>query len=132
MARDRIKDSTRFYVVGGYFSPTSDAYNKIGLARWQHRICMCELATEESDWIMVDPWEASQFEWQRTVLVLDHFNYQLNVVRRQIGTFISFFRLVLSTLDPQNPHIRILLLAGGDLIESFGTPYLWDPLDVHE
>ena len=30
MAKDRILESKRFYLVGGYFSPTNDKYNKTG------------------------------------------------------------------------------------------------------
>lgn len=111
MAKDRIQESPRYHIMGGYFSPTSDAYGKAGLAPWKDRVNMCKLATDRSEWIMIDEWEASKDQWQRTVVVLDHFNYYLNVLPRQN--------------DPSRPLIRIMLLAGGDLIESFGTPNLW-------
>jgi nicotinamide mononucleotide adenylyltransferase len=40
---------------------------------------MCELAVEHtSTWLMVDPWEAGQPEYQRTAVVLDHFDEMLN------------------------------------------------------
>lgn len=42
---------------------------------------MCELAVEhDSAWLMVDPWEAAQPEYQRTAVVLDHFEHELNAV----------------------------------------------------
>ena len=49
-------------VVGGYLSPVNDRYSKQGLgaASAAHRVAMCELAVQSSDWIMVDDWEARQ------------------------------------------------------------------------
>jgi nicotinamide mononucleotide adenylyltransferase len=42
---------------------------------------MCRLAaTDTSSWLMVDPWEATQNEYQRTAVVLDHFDYEINTV----------------------------------------------------
>ena len=42
---------------------------------------MCKLATENtSSWLMVDPWEAFQPEYQRTAVVLDHFDHEINEV----------------------------------------------------
>jgi nicotinic acid mononucleotide adenylyltransferase len=39
---------------------------KQGLAQAHHRVEMCKRAVESSDWIMVDGWEASKDEYQRT------------------------------------------------------------------
>ncbi len=39
---------------------------------------MCELAVQDSSWIMVDPWESSQLKYMRTAQVLDHFKEALN------------------------------------------------------
>ncbi|RYC62325.1 hypothetical protein CHU98_g3887 [Xylaria longipes] len=67
MANDYARMNTNFEVVGGYLSPVSDAYKKAGLAPSNHRVRMCELATEEtSNWLMVDPWEAIQPEYSPT------------------------------------------------------------------
>jgi len=51
---------------------------KKGLVEATHRINMCKLAVESSDWIMVDPWESLQPEYQTTLVVLDHFYHELN------------------------------------------------------
>lgn len=57
----------------------SDKYMKPGLAPAIHRVRMCELAVDQtSNWLMVDPWEASQAEYQRTAVVLEHFDLELN------------------------------------------------------
>lgn len=37
MARDYVKFSTNFEMIGGYLSPVSDAYKKAGLASAEHR-----------------------------------------------------------------------------------------------
>jgi nicotinamide mononucleotide adenylyltransferase len=78
MGYDYIADSDTFEIVGGYFSPVSDAYAKPGLAPWYHRVDMCSLAVRDSSWIMVDSWEPSQPTYVRTARVLDHFNEYLN------------------------------------------------------
>ncbi|KAG1433642.1 hypothetical protein G6F57_022005 [Rhizopus arrhizus] len=85
---------------------------KEGLAKAEHRVKMCQLAVETtSDWLMVDSWEARQTTYQRTAIVLDHFEHELNKVGKR-------------------KEIRIMLLAGGDLIASFGHPGVWATNDV--
>lgn len=48
MGADFIADHQEFEIIGGYFSPVSDAYAKPGLAAWHHRVKMCELAVQHS------------------------------------------------------------------------------------
>ncbi|OAJ44414.1 nicotinate (nicotinamide) nucleotide adenylyltransferase [Batrachochytrium dendrobatidis JEL423] len=120
MAHDYILDSDRFEALGGYFSPVSDGYAKPGLAHWQHRVSMCELAASDSSWLMVDPWEPSQPKYIRTALVLDHFEQELNS-GADGGVLMS---------DGSRRRIRIMLLAGGDLIQSFAVPNLWKETDL--
>ncbi|KAJ3098439.1 hypothetical protein HK100_005101 [Physocladia obscura] len=88
MARDHVVEHGEFELLGAYFSPVSSGYKKAGLAYYKHRVRMCQLAVEESEFIDVDPWEAFQTETQRTAIVL---------------------------------RIRIKLVAGGDLIQSFAS-----------
>ena len=59
-----------YAVLGGYMSPVNDAYHKPGLLPAQHRIAMCNLAAAVSDLVMVDSWEASQPDAQRSLVVL--------------------------------------------------------------
>jgi len=121
MAKDYIIENTQFEVVGGYYSPVSDHYQKQGLSQSRHRIRMCELAVEEtSTWLMVDAWESLQDEYTRTMLVLDHFNEEVNGKGGGI-----------STANGQKRKVKILHLAGGDLIESFNVPNLWLDNDLH-
>ncbi|KAJ2993070.1 hypothetical protein HDV02_002661 [Globomyces sp. JEL0801] len=64
MGFDYIGDTDEFEIIGGYFSPVSDAYAKPGLA--------------PCTWIMVDTWEPSQTTYTRTARVLEHFEFELN------------------------------------------------------
>lgn len=109
MARDHIRDHDKYTVVGGYFSPVSDAYSKPGLCAQHHRIHMCTLATNDSEWLMVDSWEARQKTFVRTASVLDHFREEIDRIA---------------------PGVAIMLLAGGDLIQSFAVPNLWLKKDL--
>lgn len=48
---------------------------------------MCTLATEQtSNWLSVDPWEATQPIYQPTAIVLDHFDHELNKVMGGVST----------------------------------------------
>jgi nicotinamide mononucleotide adenylyltransferase len=85
---------------------------------------MCELAVEHtSTWLMVDPWEAGQPEYKRTAVVLDHFNDMLNGEGEgRVGGLLMS--------DGKRRKYKVMLLAGGDLIESFGEPGVWSEPDV--
>lgn len=83
------------------------------------RVNMCGLATEESsNWLMVDSWEAFQ-TYQRTAVVLDHFNYEINTVLGGV-----------ETQDGGRQEVRVMLLAGSDLIATMGEPGVWAYKDV--
>ncbi|CAJ0829889.1 10098_t:CDS:2 [Entrophospora sp. SA101] len=115
MAKDYILENTNFEIIGGYYSPVSDHYQEDGLAPSYHRVRMCELAVERtSTWLMVDAWETLQDTYTRTALVLDHFKGEINEKRG--GVMMP---------DGKRRPVKILLLAGGDLIESFKIPKLW-------
>lgn len=118
-------------IIGGYLSPVSDAYGKKvtpeqlpllycnahlsqDLAPAPHRVAMCELGTRDSDWIMTDSWESQQKEYQRTVVVLEHFHHQLNEHLKA----------------RYNKEVRAMFLCGADLVESFAKPGVWAEDDV--
>ncbi|KAK6460254.1 NAD(+) salvage pathway [Scheffersomyces coipomensis] len=122
MALDAISEQTKFEVIGGYYSPVSSNYKKQGLAPAHHRVRMCELACERtSSWLMVDAWESLQPKYTRTALVLDHFNEEINIKRGGI----------INKLTGERRAVKIMLLAGGDLIESMGEPDVWEDVDLH-
>ncbi|KAF7726344.1 hypothetical protein EC973_008924 [Apophysomyces ossiformis] len=120
MARDQLNERGEYELLAGYYSPVSDAYRKEGLVSAEHRVKMCQLAVDStSDWLMVDAWESRQQSYQRTAFVLDHFDEQLNT----LGPGVM-------TAKGERRRIKIMLLAGGDLIASFGHPGVWSPEDV--
>ena len=67
---------------------------------------------------MVDPWEAFQ-SYQRTAVVLDHFDHEINDVLGGV-----------QTEDGQHRRVRVILLAGSDLISTMSEPGVWSEEDV--
>ncbi|TFK84853.1 Nucleotidylyl transferase [Polyporus arcularius HHB13444] len=120
MAKDYVRQNTDFEIVGGYLSPVSDQYKKPGLVSAHHRVNMCNLAAEQtSQWLMVDPWEAFQ-SYQRTAVVLDHFEHEINT---RLGG--------IATADGgEKKPARIMLLAGSDLIATMSEPGVWSERDL--
>ncbi|XP_060189366.1 nicotinamide/nicotinic acid mononucleotide adenylyltransferase isoform X1 [Lycium barbarum] len=112
LARDALT-SEGFCVIGGYMSPVNDAYKKKCLISAEHRVAMCQLACKSSEFVMTDPWEASQDSYQRSLTVLS-----------RIKTAISGGNLA-STED-----LMVMLVCGSDLLESFSTPGVWLPEQV--
>lgn len=112
LARDQLL-SDGYVVLGGYISPVNDAYGKKGLASAEHRINLCQLASEDSSFIMVDPWEAKQSSYQRTLVVL-----------RRVESSLRASGLV------NTESLRVMLLCGADLLESFVNPGVWIPDQV--
>ncbi|KAF9243167.1 hypothetical protein BU15DRAFT_86559 [Melanogaster broomeanus] len=110
MAKDYVRQNTDFEIVGGYLSPLNA----------HHRVNMCSLAAEQtSSWLMVDSWEAFQ-NYQRTAVVLDHFDYEINTILGGVHT-----------QDGEHRNVRVMLLAGSDLISTMSEPGVWslDDLD---
>ncbi|KAJ2917763.1 hypothetical protein MD484_g2677, partial [Candolleomyces efflorescens] len=119
MAKDYIRHNTEFEIVGAYLSPVSDMYKKPGLLNSRHRVNMCNLAAEDSgNWLMVDPWEAFQ-SYQRTAIVLDHFDYEVNTVLGGV-----------QTEEGEHRSVHVMLLAGSDLISTMSEPGVWSYSDL--
>ena len=110
-AKEALESTKEYSVLGGYMSPVSDAYGKKGLISAKHRIEMCELATQASDYIMVDKWEAGRPSWTPTLDVLKSLENRL-----------------CKQLDIQ--QLKIMILCGSDLVESFQVPNLWSDEDL--
>jgi nicotinamide mononucleotide adenylyltransferase len=83
---------------------------------------MCELAASQtSNWLMIDPWEAMQSHYVPTAQVLDHFEEELN---RELGPGVE------SADGTEYLKPRVAVLAGADLIQTMSTPGLWDSEDL--
>ncbi|KAM0936612.1 putative nucleotidyltransferase [Dioscorea sansibarensis] len=109
LAKDALRERG-YFVVGGYMSPVNDSYKKKGLVSAIHRQQLCELACKSSSFIMVDPWEAKQSDYQRTLTVLSRVRNFLY----ESGLFST-------------GSLKVMLLCGSDLLESFGIPGVWIP-----
>lgn len=77
---------------------------------------------QTSDWIKVDPWETSQKNWTRTLDVLKHFDAQLN--RAYANSPESQSDEHDTAREQQKIHVK--LLCGGDFVETFSKPGLWE------
>uniref|UniRef100_A0A0A0L7G0 Cytidyltransferase-like domain-containing protein n=1 Tax=Cucumis sativus TaxID=3659 RepID=A0A0A0L7G0_CUCSA len=107
LARDALKVEG-LCVIGGYMSPVNDAYKKKGLISSEHRIKLCNLACQSSEYVMVDPWEASQNTYQRTLTVLS-----------RVKTSLCDHGLL------PKESLKVMLVCGSDLLQSFATPGVW-------
>ncbi|KAL8946851.1 MAG: hypothetical protein Q9222_006807 [Ikaeria aurantiellina] len=82
---------------------------------------MTRIATEQSSkWLDVDPWETIQKDYQPTAIALDHFEHEINVVQQGIAAG-----------EGQRKPVRIVLLAGADLIQTMSTPGVWSQEDLN-
>ncbi|KAH0985205.1 hypothetical protein GBA52_012382 [Prunus armeniaca] len=107
LARDALS-SEGFCVIGGYMSPVNDAYYKRGLISAEHRVQLCRLACQSSEFVMVDPWEARQSSFQRTLTILSRVKGSLS----EAGLIPS-------------ESLKCMLVCGSDLLHSFGIPGIW-------
>ncbi|KDD77093.1 hypothetical protein H632_c21p1 [Helicosporidium sp. ATCC 50920] len=116
-------------VLGAYLSPVGDAYWKPGLASAQHRVRMCELAAESSDFTMVDGWEAAQPTYTRSLFVLQRMQRQLAEIwagglPARSNTIVAAG----STVDAGSRNLtppRTILVCGGDVLHSMTDPRAW-------
>eukprot|EP00069_Balaena_mysticetus_P017296 bmy_10506T0 len=161
-ARDYLHKTGRFIVIGGIVSPVHDSYGKQGLVSSRHRLIMCQLAVQNSDWIRVDPWECYQDTWQTTCSVLEHHRElmkrvtgcilsnvntpSMTPILGKVGeslsriccvrppverfTFVDENANLGTVMRYEEIELRILLLCGSDLLESFCIPGLWNEADV--
>ena len=90
-------ESQGYNVVGGYVSPSHDIYvsrknNGTAAFNANHRIHLCQLALEENNWLMTDPWEALHTEIEETYTdVLTRLQNYLNAhIEKPIKLFYVF------------------------------------------
>lgn len=120
--------------MGGIISPTHDSYGKKGLAPSLDRCAMVKLALQTSNWVRLSDWEVHQPQWVRTKAVLQyHQNFMNNFInspggdKEQYGVLPGW--LPQGLRDRSDP-VRLKLLCGADLLESFAVPGLWANEDV--
>lgn len=103
MEQSKIALSEQYNVVGGYLSPSHDKYvstkynNSVNIHS-EERIYLCEEVVADSDWLMVDPWEAR------------YNNYPINFTD-------VIIRLEQYLLKYTQQHIKIAYVFGSDNAE---------------
>ena len=123
LAKDSLSEKN-IKVVAGIISPTHDEYKdqKPTLITSKHRVAMVQLALATNPWIKCSTWEAEQQGWTRMVKVLE---YHARIIKDstclESGKFCHplFPEISLSSRMPLTAHPRLMLLCGGDLLESF-------------
>lgn len=83
LAKNELESTFKFKVLGAYISPSHEDYVSYKLKDdyiyTELRLEMCKLAIKESghsDWIQVDPWEATQsrfYDFPEVVFRMDDF-----------------------------------------------------------
>ncbi|XP_075232037.1 nicotinamide mononucleotide adenylyltransferase isoform X2 [Lycorma delicatula] len=141
IARDHLHRLGHYTVIGGIVSPVHDSYGKKELTSAAHRCAMLQLALHNSDWIKVSEWECNQDGWLPTRQVLQYHQNQLNAAIKSTETPKKRQKCqdnenetdwVMNAVRhcSNNDIIHVKLLCGADLLESFGTPNLWQNDDI--
>lgn len=144
LARDYLHSTDLYQVVGGIISPVNDAYGKKDLVLAKHRCEMVDLALHTSDWIKLDCWESDQECWIPTIRVLEHHQAILNSItnaNNATNCSVKKQKLDMENLNSVNNNeqkqtwdlshpVRIMLLCGGDFLESFAVPDLWKESEI--
>ena len=125
LAKDYL-DSKGIKVLGGIISPVNDCYPKKGLLPSRHRINMVQAAIANYDFVKCSTWEADQDEWTRTRAVLEEYKKQIAHACKDPSSKADWLPNISN--DQQQP--QLLLLCGGDLLETFSVPDLWKDEDV--
>ncbi|CAG0917582.1 unnamed protein product [Notodromas monacha] len=144
LARDYLHRVGKHTVIGGMLSPVHDDYGKKDLVNADHRRQMLKRALETSTWLHLSSWESTQNSWQRTRQVLNYHQFEVDKTleesklhQKQGSRLKSPFSWLLKTaalaangngFEP----VKVKLLCGADLLESFHIPGLWSDEDVKE
>ncbi|XP_059169571.1 nicotinamide/nicotinic acid mononucleotide adenylyltransferase 1-like isoform X2 [Physella acuta] len=143
IARDALNKTGRFQVTSGIMSPVSDGYKKKDLVPAKHRCEMLKAALKSTDWIKLDTWECQLSAWSQTAKVLKHFKEQVEIQfghkpspskkrRKQPHSSVSdITQNQIPNIDGESDQVPcVKLLCGGDLLESFAVPGLWEEEDI--
>uniref|UniRef100_UPI00398E4E80 nicotinamide/nicotinic acid mononucleotide adenylyltransferase 1 n=1 Tax=Pristiophorus japonicus TaxID=55135 RepID=UPI00398E4E80 len=140
LARDYLHETGKYTVIKGIISPVGDGYKKKGLIEAQHRLAMVEKATGCCDWVTADCWESNQEEWVETAKVLRHHYENLeNLCSNRSKNSTQGKRVKKRKIDEKDESLLeakdspvLMLLCGGDVLESFVIPNLWKKEDIEE
>lgn len=128
IARDFLHKNTPLKVIGGIISPTHDSYKKASLAEanGKHRSEMVKLSLQNNPWIKYSAMELDAPEWIRTYKVMQMYQEKINAAVKGGSPAPSWIPEELELAQ----SAKLMLLCGGDLLESFSVPGLWEENDV--
>ncbi|KAG5898789.1 hypothetical protein JTB14_010999 [Gonioctena quinquepunctata] len=137
IARDHLHRLGNHIVVGGIISPVHDAYGKKELESSTHRLAMIGAALQNHDWVKLSEWECKQESWSRTQEVLQHHQNYLNALLNRNHYCSNNINddedwIPENIRNGTNDPVKVKLLCGADLLESFGTPGLWLDEDISD
>jgi nicotinamide mononucleotide adenylyltransferase len=108
-----------YTVLGGFFSPVSDAYGKPGLRCAAQRVRIIEDAVRHHADLNVDTWECHQTCYTRTFYVLQQLEQHVN------AWYEVQQPAAMQQLHSQGRRVRVVLACGADLFSSFWRPGCW-------
>lgn len=116
-------------VLGGIISPAHDKYGKASLIPSGHRSAMVARASALSHgFVKQSTWELEQDEWTPTRQMLD--SYKAMITEYAEGAREKPDWVPDNASKDELRDVRLLLLCGDDLVQSFNTPNLWKRDDI--
>jgi len=134
MVRDYIMvEKQAGHVLGALLSPVHDAYGKPSLIDQNHRIKMCQLATEDIPWIGVSTVETAQSKWVETRLIFDLLRMSITHVFKQVSVELSSNSQHSQSISTQlKVTPRLVFCMGSDVFLGFREQSWWSHEDVKE
>ena len=96
-----------------------------------HRVAMVEKSLESYDFVKCSKWEVQQTGWNRTLEVLQEHHTQIKEAVANPSTLCQRPYLP-TTLSETKEMPHLMMICGGDLLESFSVPDLWKPEDMEK
>lgn len=119
------------HVLGGIMSPVHDAYGKKSLIPSHHRVAMVERSVQNYPFVKCSKWESQEASgWSRTLEVLRKHLQQIQQVQNDSSKATQFPHLPAVTSSSATATPQLMMICGGDLLESFSVPDLWKPEDM--
>lgn len=127
MEEAKICVGSKYEIIGGILSPVNDHYGELHkpslkAANGQHRVSMCNSATQSSQWIGVSDFEVSLDKWTRTAVVLEAYSKALNHHYVEEGDNKENGDSDDVGTDKQ---LRVFMVCGSDLLHSMKKPNVW-------
>ena len=115
------------HVLGALLSPVHDGYGKPSLISQQHRLKMCQLATEDIPWMGVSTIETDQTQWLETRIVFDLLQQGVDTIFKDVT-----IEHHTPTGEPQTLSLkpRLVFCMGSDVFLGFQHSSWWSHTDV--